>query len=344
MIGGKIPIIKAGICFSLAGFLFFSLCGCEPTYPKEELPEAVQELCKREYDLDVEVERAGGTLGIFYPKEDLLNASFAINEDGWSDINSLLLIASRVLLSTDAEVKFYCVIAQDARVPEMQVVIIKYVEDVKRAMYRAISRDESFRRTILSHNLTPQAQKERSVEEVFANMDLDEETREAILDDFFRTKPATLRDIGYWRGSFYLKDITMEEFLVEQMANRIKLRFLRDRELSELFRFRASTGEFHKEGETAFFGISFDIMEEPGTEVSGRLREMKIREILTELSHVFYGYKFDGFDYLVLDDRIAGAELLIRADDAYDFHKDPSPVRDIVDAPEEYFQKRREVK
>ncbi len=104
---------------------------CAPTYPKEKLPEAVKEICKIEYDMDVDVTVIGGTMGIYYPMKGLLDPGMGISEGSWDKISNLLLIASRVVLSTDADIKFYCVITQDARLPELQVIIIKYVDDIK---------------------------------------------------------------------------------------------------------------------------------------------------------------------------------------------------------------------
>jgi hypothetical protein len=180
------------------------LPACVPTYPKEKLPEAVKSVCKLEYDMEVDVVMVGSTMGIYYPMKGLLDIGLGINRDAWDAISNLVLVASRVVLSTDADVRFYCVITQDARLPELQVVIIKYVEDVKRGMYRNISRSESYKRTLFSINLTPQARKERSVEKVFEKLGVEDKTREKVLDEFFRTPPTKLSDIGYWRGRFYL--------------------------------------------------------------------------------------------------------------------------------------------
>jgi len=42
----------------------------------------------------------------------------------------------------DADFDFYCVIAHDIRIPEIQIVIIKSVDDVKRFLLNDISRGE----------------------------------------------------------------------------------------------------------------------------------------------------------------------------------------------------------
>jgi len=139
----------------VAAMVFLPLSGCMPTYPKEKLPETVKQVCKIEYGMNVDVMVIGQTMGIYYPMEGLMDISLGIKEEAWDKISNLILVASRVVLSTDADIKFYCVITQDAKLPELQVVIIKYVDDVKLGMYRGISRSESFKRTLFSINLTP---------------------------------------------------------------------------------------------------------------------------------------------------------------------------------------------
>lgn len=318
--------------------ILLAASACMPTYPREKLPEAVKWVCKSEYNMDVDVTVVGSTMGIYYPMKGLLDAGMGISENAWDNISNLLLIASRVVLSTDADIKFYCVITQDKRLPELQVVIIKYVEDVKHGMYRNISRSESFKRTLFSINLTPQAKKERSIEKVFERLGVSEDTKNNVLNEFFKSPPTRLSDIGYWRGEFYLKNITLEEFLAEQIANRIKLDFRGDKKLGEVYDYRASEGTFISRGDQKFFLIKFKILdqkEDKENEESLRLR--KIREIMHIANVVVYGYKFQNFDFLILQDQLENAQLKVTEQDVYDFGKKKLSVKDIVQAPAGYF-------
>lgn len=328
---------KAGFALMGVVLLLGGFWGCGPTYPEEHLPEAVKQVCKDEYGLEVDVARAGGTLGIYYPMEELLDVTFGIREEAWESINNLILIASRVVLSTDADIRFYTIIAQDVRLPEIQVVIIKYVDDVKRAMYRAISRDESFRRTLFSNNLTPQAEKERSVERVFDSMQVDDTTRDAIMNEFFRTQPTSLRDIGYWRGRFYLKDITMEEFLAEQMANRVKIKFLRDDTLPSQFRFGSAEGDFVDHREERDFVIDFEIADLTDKGTPGSRRMQKVERILTVAGDVISGYGYEQFDRVVLNDRLDNARITAHRQDILDLSHGVISVEEAVKAPLGYF-------
>jgi hypothetical protein len=260
-----------------------------------------------------------------------------ISKEAWDDISNLILVASRVVLSTDADIKFYCVITQDARLPELQVVIIKYVDDVKKGMYRNISRNESYKRTLFSINLTPQAKKERSIEKVFDKLEIEDKTRDKVMDEFFRSPPTKLSDIGYWRGRFYLKDITMEEFLAAQIANRVKIDFRTEKNLTEAYDYKSSEGSFVSSKGKRYFLLNFKIVDKhPKGELTDP-RQRKVEELLHIVNEVVNGYKFKDFDYLEMFDQYENVKLLVDEKDIHDFNKKKLSVKDIVHAPPSYF-------
>lgn len=335
-------IIKNTLSLSIVvAFIAITLMlqSCVPSYPKEKLPEYVKTVCKTEYNMDVDVTVAGSTMGIYYPMKGLLDVGMGISEDAWDKISNLILIASRVVLSTDADIKFYCVVTQDARLPELQVVIIKYVDDVKKGMYRNISRGESFKRTLFSINLTPQAKKERSIEKVFDKLGVGEDTRQKVLDEFFRSPPSKVSDIGYWRGNFYLKDISLEEFIAAQIANRIKIEFRGEKKLQEMFSYKVAEGAFipGQGKERGSFIIKFKIADQVKGDGLVNPALEKIKEIVRISNEVFYGYKFDAFNMLFLEDQLENARLKVSGYDVYNYNKEKLSIKEIVHAPVGYF-------
>ena len=204
-------------------------------------------------------------------------------------------------------------------------------------MYRNISRSESFKRTLFTINLTPQAKKERSIEKVFDKLAVEDETRQKVLDEFFRSPPTKLSDMGYWKGNFYLKEITMGEFLAAQIANRIKIDFRADKNLMKLFDYKVAEGAYTSTGGSKSFLIKFKIAPQSGAGDAASLREKKIREIVHIANKVVYGYKFKKFDFLVLEDQLENAKLKVSEKDVYNFGKKRLSVRDIVQAPVGYF-------
>lgn len=314
-----------------------TMSSCTPSFPREKLPETVKEVCKAEYDMDVDVAVEGSTVGIYYPMAGLLDVGMGISKDAWDKISNLILIASRVVLSTDADIKFYCVVTQDARLPELQVVIIKYVDDVKHGMYRNISRNESFKRTLFSINLTPQAKKERSIEQVFKKLGVKDETGQKVMDEFFRSTPTKLSDIGYWRGKFYLKDVTLPEFLAAQISNRIKIDFRGEKKLNEFFDYKSSEASFIEAPGERHFLIKFKIQPQIAAGNAPDLNEKKIQDILEIANSVVRGYKFQDFDFMILEDQLENAKIRVNREKVYDFKRDKFPVQEIVQAPQGYF-------
>ncbi len=150
-------------CRLLVAVLVVSLTGCSATYPKEKFKESIIRICKNEYNIDVKAETVNKTIVIYLPLENLMDFNFALTKPAMEKLNDVIFSVARVSLSTDAKYEFYCIIAHDVRIPEVQVVIIKSVEDVKRVMLNDISRGEFSKRMLVDLRVNPQSQKERSV-------------------------------------------------------------------------------------------------------------------------------------------------------------------------------------
>lgn len=307
----------------LAFLLFLNLSGCGPTYPKEKITESVIELCKEEYNIDVKVNVIGKTLAIYIPLPSLFDITLSINDEAQEMIQNVVLSASRVVLSTDAGIEFYCVIAQDVRLPEIQIIVIKYVDDVKRAFFSDISRDEYFKRSIFDMNINPQSRKEKSIKNIFKKYDVSPEWEEKVLDEFFRSQPVELEDFGYWQDRFYIKEITLAEFLAEAMAYRIKMRFREDKELLRKFMTKEVSGQYIEISDKRFFILYFDIMANEMLKVLGEKYDEKtvFKNIFMEISDCLYGYKFMDFDVVRIFDRNSPSKLFVSKEDIYAFKK-----------------------
>ncbi|MFH1381192.1 MAG: hypothetical protein ABIH57_03370, partial [Candidatus Omnitrophota bacterium] len=305
--------------FILVLSILFSGACSEVTYPKEKLREAVIKLCEEEYKTLVDVKVVGSTVAIYIPIPNLFGITLGINQAAQEKIQDVLMSASRIALSTDADIEFYCVIAQDERIPEIQLVIIKYVDDIKKVYYQAISRGEYFKRTIIDINENPQAKKEQSIREVFGKMNLEKEMQQSILDDFFRSSPSSLDGIGYWNGRFYVKSITLPEFLAEQIKNRIKLMFGEKEELRK-YALKTITGKFTIEGGSKLFLFTFQVedflfLDDPKELVTAE--RMIFENIFKETNDVIYGYKFKDFNFVKFTEKNLSEELLVSEKDIY---------------------------
>ena len=313
--------------------ILFYASGCgEITYPKEKLAESVVKLCKKEYGIDIDVHLAGKTLVIYLPLTNLFDLRLALSESAQDKIQDALLSASRVVLSTDADINFYCVITQDMRMPEIQLVIIKYVDDVKRAFVHDISRGEYFKRSLIDINENPQAKKEKAITDVFDKMKLEEEWQEKVLDDFFRSPPSSLKGIGYWNGKFYAKDITLPEFLAEQIASRVRLRFRETEDLTK-YAIRSVSGKFIAKEAVALFLISFNaevLLFAAGPDEKKAIEDAVFANVFEVLSNVIYGYKFRDFNLAEMAEVSSNTKLTVSKEDIYLFKRKKLSIGAIV--------------
>jgi hypothetical protein len=308
-----------------------TLLGCAPTYPKEKIEGSIIKICKKEYSLDVKVETAGKTLAIYVPLSDLLDLTFNMTKSAGEKINDVMLAASRVTLSTDAKYNFYCIIAHDIRIPEVQLIAIRYVDDIKRGFLGDISRDESFRRMVIDFRLSPQSQKERAIKEVFDKMSLDKKWRDDVMNDFFRSQPSGLGEIGYWDDRFYIKDISLAEFLADQIANRIKIAFKDDKVLADTYTIKASKGLYDDKSGKDYF--RFEVLAESKwfKEVDdGKSAENVFRKILEAASYVVHAYNFGAFEYIEIVNQSDGRTLRVSKALLEDFRKKKAKFEDII--------------
>jgi len=280
------------------------------TYPHDKIKESIVRICKEEYKSDVLVEIAGGTMVIYLPLSDLMDFSFALTKGASEKINNVIFIAARVALSTDAKIAFYCVIAHDIKVPELQIIIIKSVEDVKRLFANDISRGEYMKRLLIDLRWSPQAKKEQVIKEVFSKMSLDPKWQEQVMADFFRSEPTSLGDIGYWNNKFYIKDITIPEFLAEQIANRVKLAFREDKNLKESFLLKSVKGGYLSKRGRRLFRFEALAERSAGTTDSTIEDSDKIFEtVLSVAAHVIHGYYFKDYDGVEVFDQKEGRSI-----------------------------------
>jgi len=323
---GRLWLVIACICLSIA------LSGCAPTYPKENFKEHVVRLCKKEYKLDVKVETIGKTIAIYVPLTNLLDFAFTLTQDAGEKINNVILSVSRVALSSDSNYEFYCVIAHDVKIPEIQIVIIKSVDDVKRYMLGDISRGEYSKRMLIDMKVSPQAQKERSIREAFERMSVDRKWQEGVMQDFFRSDPTTLGDIGYWGGRFYIKDVSMPEFLAEEIASRVRFVFRDDKKLDEAAMLRSSKGSYVVSGDSDR-SIKIEIAAESrntGSFTSEELSDKIFASVLAVSYEVVHGYKFGDFDYLTITNLSDGRSSKVTKEDLEKYKPKKTKIEDVM--------------
>jgi hypothetical protein len=231
---------------------------CAPTYPKEKIIEGVQTLCEKEYNTEVEVVIEGSTMGVRMPIEGLFDAeTFQINTKAFDKITGVMLSASRVALSSDKSIDFYTVISHDKKVPGAEVVMTRYVNDLRRFFLGDISRGEFTKRMVFDVRFNPQG----------------------IIDT--------------WLGSFTFKEYSLADFIIAQTERRIMDEFRENSNLAGKFRVMSCEGALDK----GVLSFTVDISREglPMSElIHGKSWRDKVLEVcMQKIAYVLYVYSFD---------------------------------------------------
>jgi hypothetical protein len=226
--------VKAGLKL-LPLILFLSACNSSvsPSFLKEDISNAVKDICKKEYKLDVATKVVGITLWVYLPLENIISKpdkpekytekflledqknfldekilkvsylikpipekeklqEMVLDKSVNEKIFNVLQVIRRVLFSMDNFEKdkplFFCIVTADI-VNGLEIKQIFYLRDLKKLSYGLMSQTEYQHRIVQNTALAPLA-----------------------IDD---------------KNGAYLgyRDITMEEFIADQIQNRIRLKF-----------------------------------------------------------------------------------------------------------------------
>jgi hypothetical protein len=150
---------KSRLIFTFWFLIFAFLYGCAPTYPTEQdMIEGVKRMCKGEYGIDVKANIVGQTMGVYMPIKGLFNIKdMKISKEALDKVDGVMLSASRVALSGSKRIDFYTVITADEDVPGAEVVITRYIKDLRRFYFQDISRGEFTKRVVVDVRFNPQA-------------------------------------------------------------------------------------------------------------------------------------------------------------------------------------------
>ena len=246
--------------------------GCGPTYPKATLTESLTHLCKKEYNIDVSVQVVGKTLGVYVPLEKLFDSTLRLSPEVGNQLDGVILATSRVVLSTDDPPDFYVVVAEDKRIPGVELRLVRYTQDIRRLNYGDLSRSEYTKRMVFEFGL----------------------------------------GLGIFSGeehAFHLEEVKLEQFLATQMAQRIKARLDEQTELQKDIEVRSVRGEFvpsyptGNEGPAGRFVITLEAQELGMSlwETQEKTDEKKVlTSALVVILEVLKGYRFTAFDSVEL--------------------------------------------
>jgi len=207
-------LVKPALLFVSIVSIFLSGCSkpIQPTYKEKDIPYLIKTICKEEYNLDVTTQRTHNTLWIYAPLNKILNKEYGLKEDKIFDeeimekIRNIITTIGRVLISSDNTPEFFAFTASDIRLG-IDYTMIGDVLDIKKSYADFIPWTEANRRYVVRFKAAPEA-------------------------------------VGDTTGFHFLPyDIKMEDFLAEQIAQRLGAHF-QDEELKKYFKVDKSEGKF----------------------------------------------------------------------------------------------------
>jgi len=198
--------------------LMFMSSGCKPTYPKIKVSDSIIKLCRDEYNTEVKVKTIGKTMGVYMPVDNLLDSSLQPSEESFEKLGNVLHVLSRVALSTDADLEFITLVARDSKISGFELILTRYIEDIKRFMVGDISRGEYMKRMLFETRLDPLVLLSN-----LASKDKKEQPQ---------------------REEFSIEEVHLPDFLAKQISRRIEDKFKEDKHLKQNFEVAAVKGEF----------------------------------------------------------------------------------------------------
>jgi len=205
------------LCLAVGLALSTAAVGCSggPTYPKARLAASLQQALALE-QLKTVVRFQDYTLAVQLEYPDALaqhDGEIVIGPAFSEAARKVLGVVHRVLLSTDAEVRFYVLLLSDPKTPGAYLTMVRYIDDVRRAEVNMLNTEEILERTVFDLN-------------------------------FVGKNSLTIEQ-------YVPRGIRMEEFLSWQLARRLQHQLMGTPQLSGRAEVGRCGGEFHN-GEFAF--------------------------------------------------------------------------------------------
>lgn len=189
----KKPIILSIVVLTI--FLFTAL-GCNITsssYPKEKLIESIKNLCKSEYDIDIQAKVVKKTLGVQTFVEGLINSDLTRSEEYKKVIENIFLCVRRVCLSTDANIDFFYITCVGKKLG-YEAIVSGYITDLRKIMVGGISRNDYFQRMMFEIKPSSKIFGKRRIQRLISDINT-KKVDKIIGNNFIRGK-TTLKDIS----------------------------------------------------------------------------------------------------------------------------------------------------
>ncbi len=227
-------LVKAGLKI-LPLVLFLSACNSSvsPSFLKEDITQAVKDICKKEYKLDLSTRLIGSTLWVYLPLEDIISKPAKpekyierfLLEDQKNSLDEKVLKVNYLVKPT-AEKEKQQEIAIDKSINEK---IFNVLQVIRRVLF---SMDNSKKdKPLFFCIVTSDIKNGLEIKQIFHLMDLKKLSYGLISQSEYQHRivqetAISAQIIGDKEGNHLdYREITLEEFIADQIQGRIKLKF-----------------------------------------------------------------------------------------------------------------------
>ncbi len=265
------------------------LSGCGPkyTYPSGIAAESIQNICQKENNLQVKAKIEGKTIGAAYYVDNILDDKGQMPKEINEKMGKIMQAVSRVALSTDIPLDF-CVVNIRDRNSQNELVVTRSVDDTRRAQSEAIGVVESINRTLFGQGKYQPVDNESQV--------------------------------------YDLKEVKIENFLADQIAQRIRFGFAKEPVTEETpsQSLVLVDGNYVRNANGTSFRFSILSLK---TSEANELMSLAFKTA----SDVLSGYKFTGYDKVEILDYVNRQKLEVPRNVLEEFAAKKIPMQLILD-------------
>ena len=257
-------ILVLASCFWLPASSLLSGCGPKYTYSARSVPQAVEDICQKENQIVTHVRVVGKTVGALVYVDTSMEAKGQIPKEMNETMGKVMLAMTRVALSTDLPLDFCSIVLRDRKLG-VDFVVTRSLDDTRRAYADALGFEEANNRVVFEQNRVP---------------------------------PGTPND------SFVLKEVTLEDFLTNQIVQRVRLDFSKDSKEPVPQPLVLVDGVFNRKDAKKVFHFSVIALKptEPHKLILG---------IFKTVSTVLEGYHYKDFDAVEIHDYLNKQKLAV---------------------------------
>ncbi len=177
------------IFLSTVTCLLLSGCGPKYTYPANSVPKSIEDIDHKECKVESTARVVGKTVGAVVYLDSIVDAKGQVSKEVHEVMGKVMQTVTRVALSTDLPLDFCTVVIRDKQ-HDNELVVTRSLDDTKRANADAIGIEESINRTVFA-----QGKYKQEIEDP---------------------------------NSFVLKEVKLENFLADQIVQRIRFSFSKE--------------------------------------------------------------------------------------------------------------------